>query len=537
MPSRLGLEGIVQVDSGKMCHSIADETMANIASNHLPNSAPQAPASPHRGWILAALMLTMALAAMDITIVATAVPQIVGDLGGFERFSWLFSIYLLAQTVTIPIYGKLADLYGRKPVLIGGTVLFLVGSAACAAAWDMVPLIVFRALQGLGAGSIMATVNTLAGDLYSTRERAKIQGWLSSVWGIAAILGPTLGGAFAQYGSWRWVFLINLPIGLAALALIARYLHEQAPTRSHAIDYPGAVLMMMAGSAGVFGLLQGGNAWDWLSLPSVLIFSLTSILIIATIVRERLAAEPIMPGWVWRHRVMLGSNLAMVGMGLVMMAPGAYLPLFAQAVLGLGPIAAGLVLASMSAGWVTASTWSGSLYLRIGFRDTALLGAVLILVAVIGFVLLPERPSYWFVVADQVVLGAGFGMLSTPLLVGVQSIVPWQQRGVATSANMWSRYLGQSLGAAIVGAMFNAAMRDQLQSAPDALVGTLPEVNAVVGALQAGSLPAAGLQYLRSAFEAATHQVYVGMVGVAVLTLLLVFLVPRVSTSMLEYRA
>ena len=200
----------------------------------------------HRGWILAALMLTMTLAAMDIAIVATAVPQIVGDLGGFNRFSWLFSIYLLAQTVTIPIYGKLADMYGRKPVLIGGTLLFLAGSALCAVAWAMIPLIIFRGLQGLGAGSIMATVNTLAGDLYSVRERARVQGWLSSVWGVAAILGPTLGGAFAEYATWHWVFLINLPIGAAALVLISRYLHEHVAEHRHAIDYPGAILMMLA---------------------------------------------------------------------------------------------------------------------------------------------------------------------------------------------------------------------------------------------------------------------------------------------------
>lgn len=482
-------------------------------------------------------MLTMALAAMDITIVATAVPQIVGDLGGFERFSWLFSIYLLAQTVTIPIYGKLADLYGRKPVLIGGTALFLIGSAACAAAWGMIPLIVFRGLQGLGAGSIMATVNTLAGDLYSTRERARIQGWLSSVWGIAAILGPTLGGAFAEYATWRWVFLINLPIGLAAMGLIARFLHERAPARHHAIDYPGAILMMMAGSVGVFGLLQGGNAWDWSSAPSLLTFAVVLILVAATVVRERTAAEPIMPGWVWRHRVMLGSNLAMVGMGLVMMAPGAYLPVFAQAVLGLGPIAAGLVLASMSVGWVTAASWSGRLYLRIGFRDTALLGAAMMLAAIAGFRLLPDSPSYWMVIADQILLGAGFGMLSTPLLVGVQSIVPWNQRGVATSTNMWSRYLGQSLGAAIAGAIFNGAMRGQLHDAPASLAGTLPEVNAVVGALQSGGLGPAGTRYLQSAFDAATHHVYAGMAWVAALTLILVLLVPRRSSSMLESRA
>lgn len=487
------------------------------------------PAAPsHRGWILAALMLTMTLAAMDITIVATAVPQIVGDLGGFNRFSWLFSIYLLAQTVTIPIYGKLADMYGRKPVLIGGTLLFLAGSALCAVAWGMVPLIVFRGLQGLGAGSIMATVNTLAADLYSLRERARVQGWLSSVWGVAAILGPTLGGAFAEYATWHWVFLINLPIGVAALLLIGRYLHEQAPEHRHAIDYLGAVLMMFAGSAVVFALLQGGNAWAWSSWQSLGTFGLAALLVIATIWRERVAAEPIMPGWIWRRRVLLGSNLGAVGMGLVMMAPNSYLPVFAQSVLGLGAISAGLVLASMSVGWVAASSYSGRLYFRIGFRDTALIGALLMVAGVVGFTLLPSAPSVWLVIADQVLLGAGFGMVSTPLLVGVQSIVPWNERGVTTSANMWSRYLGQSLGAAMVGAIFNTTMRTELQEAPANLAGKLPHVDDVISVLQANTLGASGQQYLTSAFDLATHYVYQGMTLVAVFTFLLIlFIVPR----------
>jgi len=503
--------------------------------NAIPHENPDSPHErpdevrpvAHRGWILAALMLAMSLAAMDITIVATVVPQIVGDLGGFDRFTWLFSVYLLAQTVTIPIYGKLADLVGRKPVLIGGSALFLLGSAACALAWGMIPLIAFRALQGVGAGSIMATVNTLAGDLYSTRERGRIQGWLSSVWGIAAIVGPTLGGAFAEYATWRWVFLINLPIGLAAIGLIARYLHEPAPSRRPAIDYAGAALMMLAGTAGVFGLLQGGNAWAWLSAPSIATFAAAGLLTAATVVRERAAAEPVMPGWVWRNRAMVGSNLGVLGMGLIMMAPGTYLPVFAQSVMGLDPISAGLVLASMSLGWVSAAAWSGRLYLRLGFRDTAFAGGVLILLGVLGFALLPPEPAIWLVTADQILLGAGFGMLSTPLLVGVQSVVPWNQRGVATSANMWSRYLGQSLGAAVVGALFNNAMRHTLDTAPAALAGRLPGVNDVMTALQTDPSASATRQFLLAAFDAATHQVYVGMIGVAVLMLAAVMLVPR----------
>lgn len=483
---------------------------------------------PHRGWILAALMMFMSLAAMDITIVATAIPQIVGDLGGFDLFSWLFSIYLLAQTVTIPIYGKLADLYGRKPVLIYGTIVFLVGSAACATAWDMTALIAFRGLQGLGAGTIMATVNTLAADLYAVRDRGRIQGWLSSVWGIAAIVGPTVGGAFAQYATWHWVFLVNLPIGFVALFLLGRFLHENAPEKHHAVDFAGAALMMFAGAAVVFGLLQGGIAWPWTSGPSLTTFGVAALLVIATIARERTAAEPIMPGWVWSRPVLLGSNLGTLGMGLVMMAPNTYLPVFAQSVMGLGAIAAGLVLATISIGWVAAAAWSGVLYLKHGFRDTALFGGFLMAAGVFGFVLLPQGPSTWLVLLDQLLLGAGFGMLSTPLLVGVQSTVPWQQRGVVTSANMWSRYLGQSLGAAVAGAIFNAAMVDQLHNAPQVLQASLPQVNDVVGMLQNQTAAAELHHFLQVAFDVATHQVYVGMTGVAVIAFLLVlWIVPR----------
>lgn len=486
------------------------------------------PAPERRRWILAALMMTMMLAAMDITIVSTAIPQIVSDLGGFALFSWVFSIYLLAQTVTIPVYGKLADTFGRKPVLVAGTLIFLAGSAASALAWNMVALIVFRGLQGLGAGSIMATVNTLAGDLYTARERGRVQGWLSSVWGVAAIVGPTLGGTFAEYASWRWVFLINLPIGAVALLLIARFVHETPPRRAHRIDYAGAVLLLVAGGALIFALLQGGRAWPWLSAPGVAMFALAIVLAAALVVVERRAAEPIQPRWLWRHPVLVGTNLSMIGMGLVMMGPSTYLPVFGQSVYAMGAIAAGFVLASMSIGWPAASALSPRLYLRFGYRDTALAGAVLIAGAAIGFLALPAAaPAAWLVL-DQVVLGAGFGLLSTPLLVGVQDAVTWQERGVVTGANIFSRYLGQSLGAALFGAIFNGAIGQSLAAAPAALQGVLPhDIDAVIGALHGRSLPAAADEYLRLAIYSATHHVYAGLAVVALLTLVVVVLTPR----------
>ncbi|MDD3701053.1 MAG: MDR family MFS transporter [Bacteroidales bacterium] len=488
-------------------------------SHHIPQG---------RGWILAALMFTIMLAAMDTTIVSTAIPHIVGDLGGFSLFSWVYSIYLLAQTVTIPLYGKWADLYGRKPILIIGMIIFLGGSAASAASWNMPSLIFFRGMQGLGAGSILATVNTLAGDLYSIRERAKIQGWLSSVWGIAAIMGPSLGGALAEYASWRWIFLINLPIGLIAILLIGLFLKEHVVKQPHHIDYPGAVMMLIAGVCLIFTLMQLGDRWSVFSLYGAGMIILSVVLIILTIRVERRSPEPIMPHWIWKNRILVGSNLAMVCMGAIMLGPNMYLPVFSQSVFGLGAIAAGFVLASMSIGWPVASSLSGRLYLQIGFRNTALIGTILIIIAAIAFVFLPFQTSIWLLVADQILLGAGFGLLSTPTLVGVQSIVSWKQRGLVTGGNMFSRYLGQSIGAAVLGGVFNMAMSKQLASAPASLTHQLPQaVNQVIDVLQSGVALKQAEDYLQYAFYISTRQVYKAMALTGVIACLFLIRLPR----------
>ncbi len=481
-----------------------------------------------RGIVLLALMCTIMLAAMDTTMVATAIPQIVEDLGGFGLFSWVFSIYLLAQTVTIPIYGKLSDLYGRKPVLITGTLVFLAGSAASALSWDMLSLIAFRGVQGLGAGGVMATVTTLAGDLYSVRERAAVQGWLSSVWGIAAITGPLLGGTFAEYLSWHWIFLVNLPVGALALTLISLNLHETFERGHPRIDYAGAILVMLTAGTLIFALLQGGQAWPWGSWQSLCALALAGLLLVATVAVERRAPAPIVPGWLWRMPALAASNLAMAGMGIVMIAPSSYLPTFLQAVRGMGAVGAGLVLAAMSIGWPLASALSGRIYLRIGFRDTAVIGAALMLAASAGFVLMPAPQPIWAVALDQIVLGAGFGLLSTPLIVGTQSVVGWQQRGVVTGANMFSRYLGQSLGAALFGAVFNAEVARWLAEAPAAVAARMPaHVNAVIDVLHAPTTPEPAKDWLRAAIGAATDHLFLGMAGFSIVVFAILFMAPR----------
>lgn len=484
----------------------------------------------HRGWILIALMVTMMLAAMDNTIVSTAIPQIVGDLGGFSMFSWVFSIYLLFQTITIPLYGKLADMHGRKPVLVIGTVIFLLGSVTCALSWNMYSLIIFRGVQALGAGAIMATVNTLAGDLYNVRERAKIQGWLSSVWGVSAIAGPALGGAFAEYLSWHWIFLINLPAGVVSIVLISVFLHEKKSPIPHKLKFGGSALMLGSSALLMFGLLQGGQSWPWISLNSMLVFMTSLVLIYFTTRVEKQNPEPIMPAWLWKNRVLLGANLSLVGMGATMMAPSMYLPVYAQSVTGVSPIAAGFVLASMSFTWPLSSALSGKLYLLVGFRNTALAGIVLVITGAALLLFLPFPGGVEILVGSQLLLGAGFGLISTPLLVGAQSMVTWERRGVVTGASMFSRYFGQTIGTAIFAAIFNAVLVTNLNRAPRNITQSLPPVNRVIETLQANDTPQHIFFFLQQSFHAATRQVYMGLFIIALITLVMLLFTPSKFT-------
>ncbi|MDN6280617.1 MAG: MFS transporter [Psychroflexus sp.] len=480
----------------------------------------------NKKWILIALMITMSLAAMDGTIVATAIPQIVGDLGGFSLFSWLFSIYLLVQTITIPIYGKLADIYGRKPILIIGIIIFLLGSAACGVSWNMISLILFRGVQAIGAGAVMATVNTIAGDIYSIQERAKIQGWLSSVWGVSAIIGPALGGAFADYLSWRWIFFINIPIGIISIGLISYHLIESKRLKNHNINWAGAMAMLTTGTIIMFGLLQGGQSWPWFSIQTFGIIILSVLMIYVTMRIERRSIEPILPRWIWGKRVIVCANLATIGLGMMTMAPSMYLPVFAQSVTGVGAIAAGFILASMSITWPLSSSFSGNLYLKIGFRNTALCGILIVIVGIMSFLLIEFPGPVWRLVSTQLILGAGFGLISTPLMVGVQSTVGWGERGVVTGGNMFSRYFGQSLGAAIFAAIFNSVLSDKLASAPSNLQGELPGVNKVIELLQSHTTVGEVNLFLRKAFFDATHNVYIGLILTAFLTLIILLLTP-----------
>src|SRR5690554_546197 len=398
----------------------------------------------------------------------------------------------------------------------------------------MVSLIAFRGVQAVGAGAIMATVNTIAGDIYTIRERAKIQGWLSSVWGVSAILGPAIGGALAVYASLRLIFLINIPMGAGSIALIAYFLHENKLTQRHKVDWAGAASMLVTGSVIMFGLLQGGQSWPWFSWNSLLIVIIAIVMGYITILIERRAEEPILPRWVWKKRVILGSNLATIGVGIATMGPSMFLPVFAQSVSGVGAMAAGFILASMSITWPLSSSLSGKLYLRVGFRNTALCGIIIVIIGAASFLLIPFPGPVWSLVAIQMTLGAGFGLITTPLLVGVQSTVVWGQRGVVTGTNIFSRYFGQSIGAAVFAAVFNATISDKLQNAPEVLQGKLPGVNKMVEVLQTHTSVSEVSLYLRESFFYATNNVYLSMVVAGLVTLIILLLTPAKFPSLKE---
>jgi EmrB/QacA subfamily drug resistance transporter len=411
-----------------------------------------------RGPVLAAVMLSTALVAIDATIVATAVPSIVGDIGGFTEFPWLFSIYLLAQAVSVPVYGKLNDLFGRKPVILTGIGLFLVGSLLCGLAWSIYPLIAFRLIQGLGAGAIMPTTMTIVGDLYSVRERAKVQGYVASVWGIASVVGPALGGVFSEYLSWRWIFLINIPLCLFAAAMIGTKFHERVERGRPAIDYRGAGLLSVGLTLVILGVLEGGQAWGWTSPASIAVLGIGIAALIAFGFVERVAAEPVLPLWVFQRRLLVTTGAMAVGIGAILLGLSSYVPLFVQEVLGTGPLVAGAALVTFMLGWPIAASQAGKVYLRIGFRACALIGSTLVLAGVSLFLLLDEQSTVLEVAAYGLVAGLGMGLTAAPSLIAAQSSVGWTERGVVTASSVFLRSLGSSLGIAVFGAIANATV-------------------------------------------------------------------------------
>ena len=409
-----------------------------------------------RGPVLIALMLSTGLVAIDATVVATAVPSIVHDIGGFTSFPWLFSAYLLAQAVSVPVYAKLSDVIGRKPIMLLGIGLFLLGSVLCGVAWSMPVLIAFRVVQGLGAGAVQPMAITIAGDIYTLAERAKVQGYLASVWAVSSVVGPTLGGVFASLGIWRGIFLVNIPLCLVAGWMLVRSFHEDIERVKHRVDYLGAGLLTVSLTLLILGALEGGQAWAWNSAISSAVFAGGGILFAVFVLVERRAAEPVLPPWVVSRRLLATTAMIAFGVGAVMLGLTSYVPTFLEGALSTSPILAGLALAALTIGWPISASQSGRMYLRIGFRNTALIGVTITVIGTAVLAFTASAPNIAVVAGSCFIVGLGLGLVATPTLIAAQTSVEWNERGVVTGTNLFARSIGSSIGVAVFGAIANA---------------------------------------------------------------------------------
>ncbi len=467
-----------------------------------------------RPLAVAAILLAMFMAALEATVVATAMPTVVGDLGGIELYGWVGSIYMAASTVTIPIYGKLADLYGRKPTMYLGIALFLAGSMASGLATSMTQLIAFRALQGVGAGGVQPLAITIVGDLFTVEERGRIQGIFGAVWGVAGMAGPLVGGLIVGALSWRWVFYINVPFGLLSAGLLAAFFHEDIAKKKRAIDFAGAGLL----STAILGLLLGVTG-----VQPLVTLPVTAVAVALFVWVEGRAKEPILPLAILGRRVIATANIAGGLLGALMMATVIYVPLFVQAVLEGTPTVAGSAVAPMLVGWPIASAISGRLLRRVGMRNLVRIGALVACVAawIMVLALRPFAPLF-AVRGAMFALGLGMGTANTSLIIAVQQAVSWEHRGVATASTMFFRTIGGALAVGVLGGVLAHALGPNV---PTALV------NQLLGPTHGRGMDTAALAPLASSMAAGLMTVFqlIAWIGTAGLAAALFF--PEVAIA------
>jgi EmrB/QacA subfamily drug resistance transporter len=489
-------------------------------------AAPAAPAVPdHRRVLVVAsgLMLVMLLASLDQTIVSTALPTIVGDLGGLAHISWVVTAYLLAITAVTPLYGKLGDLYGRKVVLQGALVVFLIGSALCGLAQGMTELIVFRAIQGLGGGGLMVSAQAAIGDVVAPNQRGRYSGLFGAVFGVSSVAGPLIGGFLTTHVSWRAIFYVNLPLGVLAFAVLAVTLPSVGERRRHRIDYAGTLLLAASLSALILATSLGGNTYAWGS-PEIVAMGIVCVLaLVALVFVEQRAAEPILPPSLFGNRVFVVCAAVSFVVGFALFGALTYLPLFQQVVRGLSPTASGLQLIPVMGGLLISSIISGQIISRTGrYKVWPILGTA---IAALGMWLLSSldaTTSTGAAALHMLVLGLGLGMVMQVLILAVQNSVSYEQLGVATSGATLFRSIGGSLGTAVLGAIFTGRLTHELS---DKLPSSGGAIQSGVNPEQLGRLPRPVHDAYISAFTDALHVVFLVATGVVVLAFLLSWLI------------
>ena len=472
-------------------------------------------AQSNRLYVVIAIMLANFMAAVEATIVATAMPRIVGDLGGFSYYSWVFSAFLLTQSATTVIYGKLSDIYGRKPVLIIGIVIFLIGSLLSGFATSMAALIGFRLLQGVGAGAIQAISMTIIGDLYKLEERAKVQGAMSSVWAISAVIGPLAGGIIVEHLPWSYIFWINLPIGVLTIAGLALFLHENVQRRTARIDYLGSALFSIAIAALLIALTETDAG------PLVLA-GLLALFVVAAglfVLQERRAPEPIISIALWSQRLIATSNAATLFAGMAMIGMTTVLPLYVQGVMGRSTIIAGFTLTTLVVGWPMAVFIAPRMFRAFGLKLPLRAGCLMLPLGSLFLLFLGPDASPVIAGAGSFLMGFGMGMISLVTLILVQESVEWSARGSATASMMFARSLGNTLGATVVGAVLNIGIA-VFATGPLA-AGVRQVLNEPTGLANLSSNAAA-----RLVFDQSLHWAFFAMVVISVLTSASTWLVP-----------
>jgi EmrB/QacA subfamily drug resistance transporter len=487
------------------------------------------PAAPERQQrvrlIFAALLLVLLLASLDQTIVSTALPTIVGDLGGIAHLSWVVTAYLLASTIVTPLYGKLGDLYGRKLVLQIAIVVFLIGSALCGIAQNMTELIAFRGVQGLGGGGLMVTTVAVVGDIVAPRDRGRYQGLFGGVFGVSTVIGPLIGGFFVDHLTWRWIFYINLPVGGLALAVIAVAFHARTERVRHSIDYLGTALLAGGLSSIVLFTSLGGTTYAWRSTEIVTLAILGVALLALFVIVERRAAEPILPLALFKNRTFAITSAIGFIVGLALFGSVTYLPLYLQIVKGHSPTESGLLLTPLMAGVLITSITSGNVISRTGrYRPFPIMGTAVAALAIFLLSRLAVSTPIWLTALYMLVLGLGLGMVMQVLVLAAQNAVPYEMLGVATSGSTLFRQIGGSIGVSIFGAIFANRLATELlarvphgihvpSAANPAIVRRLPE--------------AVRLPYIES-FTAALKPVFLAASGFAVVAFLLTWLLREV---------
>ncbi|MBW9157918.1 MDR family MFS transporter [Clostridium tagluense] len=460
--------------------------------------------------IVIALMVSMFLAAVEGTVITTAIPTIVKELNGFELISWVFAAYLLTSAISTPIYGKLSDLYGRKNILSIGIIIFLLGSCLCGISQSMYQLIAFRAVQGLGAGAIFTVTYTIVGDVFTAEEKPKVQGWLSTVWGIASLTGPFLGGFLIENLSWNWIFFINLPFGIISIVLLQKNLIETFERKKHKIDYLGTLLFSLAILTFLLGSLSGRKNNIIISLIVTI-----ALLIIFYYVEKR-AEEPIIPFEIFTKTSNIVNTMSFLAAG-ILIGVEVYLPIYMQNVLGFGATASGVSMAPMSISWLLSSFILSKAIPKYGERIVIGISTLILIISCGFLTTLTVKSPLISVIVYGFIMGFGFGGAFTTLTIMVQESVGYSKRGAATAVNALVRTLGQTIGVSIFGIILNTNIVRYFNNL--GIVGIEPNNLYSQATLNSG----VSLKQIKLSLNSGLHVVFIAFIIIAVLSLMLSF--------------